>query len=472
MRLSMWVISDWLKEYKQDVYIKDGQRTMRSVRIFSDDLNLSRTTLYLSKHDEDHILCTNDHDIIVLHTSDILDVFNKILDAFEYYNEASGDLHNRIRDGAELEYVLKSGNELLGSFLILADPTFYVLGTCGDLDPFHMKAQIQKVFQEKLLPIDSLLRINADPKIRRSGVGSYFVEMPEMECTAAVSNLFLYGEHKGWLISIRPENNYTKGELDLQDAFAESVCEWIARNDVFKDKLAKNELFIELIENGPENISMINKRLEPFGWLPEDEKYLYIIRGSEKSEELSVVQRLAEHRFSECFVFGYKGEVLMLLNTRVADVSYIEEQLGYMLEKCRCFAGRSPLFTALGSLSKQYNAAHIASEEIQENGTILRFEDHITKYLASLINENSVVDPVHPAIHILEEYDRKRNQDLIKTLKVFLMDSMNYTDTSKDLFIHRSSLLYRLSKIEELTGVDLKDPKERLWLELSFELVK
>ena len=40
------------------------------------------------------------------------------------------------------------------------------------------------------------------------------------------------------------------------------------------------------------------------------------------------------------------------------------------------------------------------------------------------------------------------------------------------LFLHRNSLLYRLQRIEELLGVDLKDPQVRLALNLASEFAE
>ena len=42
--------------------------------------------------------------------------------------------------------------------------------------------------------------------------------------------------------------------------------------------------------------------------------------------------------------------------------------------------------------------------------------------------------------------------------------------TKNELFIHRSTLIYRIKKIEELTGVDLNDPDTRLYIQISIRL--
>ena len=57
------------------------------------------------------------------------------------------------------------------------------------------------------------------------------------------------------------------------------------------------------------------------------------------------------------------------------------------------------------------------------------------------------------------------------TLKVYLRNNMNAVKTAKELFIHRSTMVYRLERIEELTGIDYKDPYKILHLLISLELL-
>jgi purine catabolism regulator len=48
---------------------------------------------------------------------------------------------------------------------------------------------------------------------------------------------------------------------------------------------------------------------------------------------------------------------------------------------------------------------------------------------------------------------------------------MNAIKTAADLFIHRSTMNYRLERIKELTGIDFKDPDKVLYLSISMHLL-
>jgi DNA-binding PucR family transcriptional regulator len=70
----------------------------------------------------------------------------------------------------------------------------------------------------------------------------------------------------------------------------------------------------------------------------------------------------------------------------------------------------------------------------------------------------------------LVDYDRARGAPLLKTLEVYLQRHGNLRQSSRDLHIHLNTLHYRLRRIGEVTGVDLKDADARLDLLLALRV--
>ncbi|MGF1471693.1 MAG: PucR family transcriptional regulator [Rubrobacteraceae bacterium] len=75
-------------------------------------------------------------------------------------------------------------------------------------------------------------------------------------------------------------------------------------------------------------------------------------------------------------------------------------------------------------------------------------------------------------VHPLADYDEDRGSDLIKTLSVYFETGANASETADRLFLHRNSLLYRLERIQELTGLDLREPEARLALQLGLLAIR
>ena len=75
--------------------------------------------------------------------------------------------------------------------------------------------------------------------------------------------------------------------------------------------------------------------------------------------------------------------------------------------------------------------------------------------------------PFAELVRPLVEHDRGRRGDLVRTLRVYFASGANATKAADRLFLHRNSMLYRLDRIRALTGLDLKDHRVALALQLG-----
>ncbi|MCV7392093.1 PucR family transcriptional regulator [Mycolicibacterium porcinum] len=76
---------------------------------------------------------------------------------------------------------------------------------------------------------------------------------------------------------------------------------------------------------------------------------------------------------------------------------------------------------------------------------------------------------VHPGIVSLIGQGR---QDLLRTLETYLANGGDVRRTSEDMYLHRSTLYYRLEKVTEAVGSDLTDGETRFDLMLSLRLAR
>ena len=49
------------------------------------------------------------------------------------------------------------------------------------------------------------------------------------------------------------------------------------------------------------------------------------------------------------------------------------------------------------------------------------------------------------------------DQETLYTINKFFENNLNVSETSRKLFVHRNTLVYRLEKIKKLTGLDLRE---------------
>lgn len=70
----------------------------------------------------------------------------------------------------------------------------------------------------------------------------------------------------------------------------------------------------------------------------------------------------------------------------------------------------------------------------------------------------------------LADYDRRHRGSLVQTIDAYFAHHANVSQTAESLFIHRNTLLYRLERIQELTGQDINQADMRLALHLALKL--
>ena len=49
------------------------------------------------------------------------------------------------------------------------------------------------------------------------------------------------------------------------------------------------------------------------------------------------------------------------------------------------------------------------------------------------------------------------DQETLFTIQRFFDNNLNVSETSRGLFVHRNTLVYRLEKIKKITGLDLRE---------------
>ena len=62
------------------------------------------------------------------------------------------------------------------------------------------------------------------------------------------------------------------------------------------------------------------------------------------------------------------------------------------------------------------------------------------------------------SIRAIAQYDRAHEASYVKTAECYVKNRFNAVKTAGELYIHRSTFLYRLERMREQFGLDLDDP--------------
>ena len=106
---------------------------------------------------------------------------------------------------------------------------------------------------------------------------------------------------------------------------------------------------------------------------------------------------------------------------------------------------------------------------IDSDGTIhcKCFQFSISEKIISLLrNDEEIRLTASNILNSLKNYDTIHNSDYTDTLKTYIKANYNISEAARLSNLHRQSLIYRLDKIEALTGLSLKNHEDLFTLEL------
>ena len=120
--------------------------------------------------------------------------------------------------------------------------------------------------------------------------------------------------------------------------------------------------------------------------------------------------------------------------------------------------------------SRLYRNARLALQYCAAAGDGSRrfaYKDTRKALIVSVLSENpQILQNAQEVLGALMAYDARSDVGLMGTLTCYIANNYHISKTARDLHIHRQSLLYRLEKIQHLTGLSLDDHNDLFVLEV------
>jgi PucR family transcriptional regulator, purine catabolism regulatory protein len=115
-------------------------------------------------------------------------------------------------------------------------------------------------------------------------------------------------------------------------------------------------------------------------------------------------------------------------------------------------------------------AARIGTQFLGGNRTVTFQELGVYRVIARVEDRETLDAFRREYLGPIEDYDASHGGEYIETLEGFFGCNGNHARAAEVLHLHRNTLLYRLERIEALTGRDLGDPETRLSMQLALKI--
>ena len=195
----------------------------------------------------------------------------------------------------------------------------------------------------------------------------------------------------------------------------------------------------------------------------------------------SYVCETLEAMFPGSIAFSYEAAVVLFTSADRLDnsaearrqfVRLLEEQFDTTTLK----VGISSPFSDLFSARWHYTQGCIALENgsiFDPDETFYFFEEYaLEELIINAPGDQPLEMYFSDGLKRLFEHDAQSQTSYIETLRTYLNNNMNVTATADALYIHRSTLLERLSRIKKELWDDLKDPDVQLRLRIILKALE
>lgn len=203
--------------------------------------------------------------------------------------------------------------------------------------------------------------------------------------------------------------------------------------------------------------------------------------GKSRLEMFQEIRELVDLSFPQGIVITKNNYVLVMVSFSEKDkeagakplVESLKERLTQLLRDGTWMIALGTLCNKLEDCVTSYQNA-VTSLNIMK---ALKLKNKVISYdnlgIFSLIE----INPQHFAEFIkrtlgpLIGYDQKHKTQLVKTLDLFYRYNSNVLKASREGYLNSSTMKYRLRRIQEITGLDLKEQETSLQLQLAMRLI-
>ncbi len=129
---------------------------------------------------------------------------------------------------------------------------------------------------------------------------------------------------------------------------------------------------------------------------------------------------------------------------------------------------------AVRKIKKSYEEAMDAlriAGFMSTESSVTFFEDlGVYSFLFELEGSSAMHNFFERTVGKIIAYDRQNNTVLFDTLIQYFKCDCNLRVTAEQLYIHKNTVLYRIRKVEEITGLSMNEPEQRFNLQLGLKI--
>ncbi len=456
------------------VYLSDNPSfSMPSHKLSETFLILTGAKFHISERDYPN-LC------ILPESVPLAELFARIQEIFSLYEEWNQTLLESRLTGSTIQNLFDLTDPIIPNPMVLIGMDFTVLAT--KKSPYGSRKNFVLGSTDETKALISALKQDPNYEAAFTRTGYFYYPGNAVAVPQLCVNITRFDRTVYRLM-------ISEGEVPLDDTFG-FILEYLAK--MISHALATNlvadrdsahslhQIFTNLLTDPSADYVEISQQLSESGWLSSHMYQCILLKTGildYKNLTMRSICSYVENNIPASCAVEHHGNVVIYIDLDLCTLSSdaISQKLASFIRDSLLNAGYSRKMLGHFNFHRQYVQASIALQMGSRKNPsqwIHHFNQIALPYILEQATKKLPAYMIcHEKLIALKNADAAGHTQLYETTRCYLEHHQSVTRTAEALFIHRSTLLYRLEKIRDALGTDFSDPDELLYLLLSFHLL-
>lgn len=413
------------------------------------------------------------------------EVFNQVMATFQRYHDFEVQVNNVISGGGDLTDLCRAGSEFFHNPIYVHDNLFSVIASSG-----HVEGMLDFEYNEKTgktyIPLWLVNEFKFEESYQRTlslrEAAIWGNDQYPHNIRSLFVNLFDGEHYRGRMLINEIGTSLQPGQFRTAEFLAEYMIILLRNLEQKRNHNFHNheETLIDLITRGETDPRDQQIMLNILSWKPDDRFLCMKLQTQDRTISIrsgGAITNWLNNVLKDCVDFQYQQQLCVVVNLTRAELHprEVRQYLAPLIRDSYMYCGLSCAVAGISRLREGFIQADIALEYItrQDSGNwVMAFPSCALAYISRRACQEIPEDMmVHPALRELREYDAVNGTQYYDTLRMYLICERSIPKTSAELIIHRTTLTYRLGKIQELLKLNLEDSALRLYLRFSIYLM-
>lgn len=416
---------------------------------------------------------------------DVISLVNAVNAIFHKYNSLELKLHEAVNSREDLRRIIRLAATLFGGNELFAYSTdFRMLAQSEtEINCFKISGIDQPV--DAVMPdeIVNYLKNDRFYAQTRSMHSPFIYDPGVLACPIFGTNIFYDNEHACRVILSGDKHPFRDHDLEMLgfvSSFVQQIYDTAVSGASLLPKNRLAELLGELIKGVKVDMYALSGELHRRLWQTQDSYICLCIHADTlamMNKTKSYYCNLLNRRWEDVCAFQHDGWIACLVNL----TNYGGKADEFFAQKVEQFRdmylrmGVSDVFPNIVELHPSYLQSEIALRTGMKKDP-QKWRYHFSDYSLDYVFDQMTLelDARHVAswqLRVLIDHDEQNKSEYCRTLYCYINSGMNAMRSARELYIHRTTMVYRLNRIQEMTGLDISNARELLYVHLSMVLL-